>query len=268
MPELPARCRGCGRQVFDQGSRPARQAPRLGRAEGADAPVRAADRPGAPAVAQRRRCPADPCCRRSLSRASSGRTNTYPHLAPTTIGGNPEATSDTDLVASARVVLDEVYAAELERDPRSLSGNGPRSRAPSGDIVDVARAATFGAVDTVFVDIDEVVHGVDRRGVGRRHARGTRPTRSATASSTRSPAGSGSAGARAGGSAQRHPGRRLGRRDPALPDLISARGGLSSLRGRRSSSALLERFSRRRARSARPGSRPDPARSRSGCRRR
>jgi len=86
-------------------------------------------------------------------------TNTYPHLAPTTIGGNPETTSDTDLVASARVVLDEVYAAELKELHDLYGRRGSELRA-SSDIVDVARAATFGAVDTVLVDIDEVVPGV------------------------------------------------------------------------------------------------------------
>lgn len=85
--------------------------------------------------------------------------NTYPHLVPTTIGGNPETTSDADLVASARVVLDEVYSAELKEIHDLYGRRGSESRA-SGDIVDVARAATFGAVDTVLVDIDEVVPGV------------------------------------------------------------------------------------------------------------
>ena len=43
--------------------------------------------------------------------------------------------------------------------PSGVDGALSESRA-SGDIVDVARAATFGAVDTVLVDIDEVVPGV------------------------------------------------------------------------------------------------------------
>jgi hypothetical protein len=85
--------------------------------------------------------------------------STYPQLAPTTIAGNPEATTDTDLVAGARVVLDEVYAAEL-KGVHDLYGRRSSESRASGDIVDVARAATFGAVDTVLVDIDEVVPGV------------------------------------------------------------------------------------------------------------
>ena len=85
--------------------------------------------------------------------------STYPQLAPTTIAGNPEATSDTDLVAGARVVLDELYASELEAIHELYRRRASEHRA-AADIVDVARAATFGAVDTVLVDIDEVVPGV------------------------------------------------------------------------------------------------------------
>ena len=85
--------------------------------------------------------------------------NTYPHLAATTITGNPEATSDTDLVAGARIVLDEIYASELAAIHELYGRRGSEHRALS-DIVDVARAATFGAVDTVLVDMDEVVPGV------------------------------------------------------------------------------------------------------------
>ena len=85
--------------------------------------------------------------------------NTYPHLAATTIAGNPEATSDTDLVAGARLVLDELYAEELAAI-HELYGRRRSDGRTAADIVDVARAATFGAVDTVLVDMDEVVPGV------------------------------------------------------------------------------------------------------------
>ena len=85
--------------------------------------------------------------------------STYPQLAPTTIAGNPEATSDTDLVAGARVVLDELYASELNAIHELYRRRASEHRA-AADVVDVARAATFGAVDTVLVDIDEVVPGV------------------------------------------------------------------------------------------------------------
>ena len=85
--------------------------------------------------------------------------STYPHLAPTTIAGNPEATTDTDLVARARAVLDELYASELDTI-HELYRRRASEHCAAADIVDVARAATFGAVDTVLVDIDEIVPGV------------------------------------------------------------------------------------------------------------
>ena len=91
----------------------------------------------------------------SIYRAAS----TYPHLAPTTVGGNPETTSDAELVERARAVLDELYEAELQGVHELYARRTSELRA-SGDLVDVARAATFGAVDTVLVDIDEVVPGV------------------------------------------------------------------------------------------------------------
>jgi hypothetical protein len=84
--------------------------------------------------------------------------NTYPSLAPVTIPGNPEATPTPDLVQNARSVLDELYADEL-RALRELYDQRWREERTAQDITDVARAATFGAVQTVFVDIDEVVPG-------------------------------------------------------------------------------------------------------------
>jgi hypothetical protein len=84
--------------------------------------------------------------------------NSYTGLVPMSIRGNPEAMSEADLAASARKVLDEVYASELA-ELRELwqlrTGQGHTLT----DVADVARAATFGMVDTVLVDIDSVVPG-------------------------------------------------------------------------------------------------------------
>jgi hypothetical protein len=89
--------------------------------------------------------------------------NTYPHLAPTTIAGSPETVPDADLVASARAVLDDLYAGELRALHDLYERRSAEGRA-SQDIAEVARFATYGAVDTVFTDIDEVVPGtVDGR---------------------------------------------------------------------------------------------------------
>jgi hypothetical protein len=84
--------------------------------------------------------------------------NSYPHLAPSTIAGNPERTPDAELAASARAVLDDLYARELQELGELFDARQTQGRALL-DIGDVARAATYGAIDTVLVDIDEVVPG-------------------------------------------------------------------------------------------------------------
>jgi hypothetical protein len=84
--------------------------------------------------------------------------NSYPHLAPITITGNPERTPNAELAASAREVLDELYAREL-RETRELFDVRLAEGRALLDVGDVARAATYGAIDTVLVDIDEVVPG-------------------------------------------------------------------------------------------------------------
>jgi hypothetical protein len=84
--------------------------------------------------------------------------NSYPHLLSTSLPGNPEAASDGELAESARRLLDDLYATELRETKETFELRVSQRRA-SSDIADVARAATFGLVDTVLVDIDEVVPG-------------------------------------------------------------------------------------------------------------
>lgn len=84
--------------------------------------------------------------------------NSYPQLSPETIVGNPESIADAELAERARVVLDELYASELRRIHELYELRSSESRALS-DIAEAARAATYGAIDTVLVDIDEVVPG-------------------------------------------------------------------------------------------------------------
>jgi hypothetical protein len=84
--------------------------------------------------------------------------NSYPQLAPGGIGGNPERRPNAELAAAAREVLDDLYARELDAihelfERRRSEGRG------LVDVGDVARAATFGAVDTLLIDIDHVVSG-------------------------------------------------------------------------------------------------------------
>lgn len=84
--------------------------------------------------------------------------NSYPHLVATGIRGNPDTATDEELARAARTVLDEVYAGELAaiRDRFELRSSDGRA---STDVATVARAATFGAVDTLLADIDEKLPG-------------------------------------------------------------------------------------------------------------
>lgn len=84
--------------------------------------------------------------------------NSYPHLVETTIAGNPDDVPDAVLATRARDVLDELYAAELAALHELYALRSSQRRA-SADVADIARAATYGLVDTVLVDIDEALPG-------------------------------------------------------------------------------------------------------------
>ena len=84
--------------------------------------------------------------------------NTYPRLAPAGVPGNPETTADAELVDRARSVLDGLHAEELGRIRELFEHRRSQGRAAT-DVVDVARAATAGAVECVLVDIDQTVPG-------------------------------------------------------------------------------------------------------------
>ena len=55
-------------------------------------------------------------------------------------------------------MLDNLYAEQLRATHETYAIRASQRRA-SADIADVARAATFGLVDTALVDIDESVPG-------------------------------------------------------------------------------------------------------------
>jgi hypothetical protein len=84
--------------------------------------------------------------------------NSYPRLTERGIPGNPEDTSEAELAVAAREILDEVYAAQLD-DVRSTFATRVNAGRGATDVTDVARAATFGAVDTLMVDFDDVIPG-------------------------------------------------------------------------------------------------------------
>jgi hypothetical protein len=90
----------------------------------------------------------------------------YPRLVDASITGNPEERSDEELATAARGILDDLYAkktAELKDDFEARMAAGTAT----GDLSDIARAATYGAVETLVFDIDRRVPGTidDETGV-------------------------------------------------------------------------------------------------------
>jgi hypothetical protein len=81
-----------------------------------------------------------------------------PNLLAEGIAGNPEHMSAAELAAAARPILDSLYASELVAVRRRFERRVTQGRGAT-DLTDVARAATFGAVDTLMADIDQVVPG-------------------------------------------------------------------------------------------------------------
>ncbi len=84
--------------------------------------------------------------------------SSYPHTAARVIAGSAERTPDHELAEAARRILDEIHAEELGALARLYATRENEGRA-TGDIAQAARAATFGAVDTLIVDMNDVVPG-------------------------------------------------------------------------------------------------------------
>ena len=84
--------------------------------------------------------------------------NSYSNLLAESIRGNPDETTDNELSAAARPILDEMYAEQLRSVLDEIEGRRSHGRAVS-DLSDIARAATFGAVDTLLFDFEHVVPG-------------------------------------------------------------------------------------------------------------
>lgn len=87
-----------------------------------------------------------------------GSVNTYPHLLDEAIPGNPEALTDAELTARARTVMDNLYAEQL-LEVHDLYGRRTAQGRTVSDIAELARAATFGAVDTLLMDVDAALPG-------------------------------------------------------------------------------------------------------------
>ena len=84
--------------------------------------------------------------------------NTYPHLAAQGIEGNPERLSDAELASAARPILDGLYQAQIANWQAIYRARLNENRATT-DLARAARAATFGAVASLLVDMDQTVPG-------------------------------------------------------------------------------------------------------------
>jgi hypothetical protein len=84
--------------------------------------------------------------------------NTYAHLVAETMEGNPDKITDAELAQSARDVLDRQHKAELQRLAEEFAQRSKQGRTTT-DVAQAARAAVFGAVSVLWVDIDAVVGG-------------------------------------------------------------------------------------------------------------
>jgi Bacterial archaeo-eukaryotic release factor family 11 len=86
-------------------------------------------------------------------------TCSYPHLAGETIAGNPDMTSDHDLAVAARGILDTLHADKVRTFADRFDARAGQGWTTT-DIAQAAKAATYGAVDTIAVDIDAYAPGV------------------------------------------------------------------------------------------------------------
>ncbi|MFN7054717.1 hypothetical protein [Hyphomonas sp.] len=84
--------------------------------------------------------------------------NTYHRLAAQQIDVSPDNTKDAELARLAIPVLDAVYADELKVAAGTFEARAASGRTAT-DLTDVARAATLGAVDMLFADLDDARPG-------------------------------------------------------------------------------------------------------------
>lgn len=84
--------------------------------------------------------------------------NSYGNLLTSSVGGNPEILSDAELADQVRPVLDEYYAKALQAVKDRYEELIPAGRAQK-DLSEIARAATFGAVETLLINIDKSASG-------------------------------------------------------------------------------------------------------------
>ncbi|MCV0387985.1 MAG: hypothetical protein K5821_16650 [Nitrobacter sp.] len=84
--------------------------------------------------------------------------NNNPNLVPETLTVTDDRSTESEIAAAARPILDAAYAREIE-GVRALFEQRANDRRATTDISDAARLATFGGIETLLVNFDEIVHG-------------------------------------------------------------------------------------------------------------
>jgi hypothetical protein len=84
--------------------------------------------------------------------------NTSPELEDLGLEGSPERIDDLEIALEAREVLDRVYEEDLQQLADLFSLRDGQDRVQT-DVSDLARSSTYGQVDTLVVDIDQIVWG-------------------------------------------------------------------------------------------------------------
>ena len=91
-------------------------------------------------------------------------TFSLPNLVEGTVSVSPDRIGLTELVASARPLLDAHYARELKSIKELFEERQGQDRVAT-DLADIAKAATYGMVSLLLVDFDALVKGsIDEAG--------------------------------------------------------------------------------------------------------
>ncbi len=85
--------------------------------------------------------------------------NHYPHLVEENLAHTTDRTTNDELATAARAILDGINAREVKDLNERFAERRSRGLATS-DLSDAARAATFGAVDTLMVDFEADIPGL------------------------------------------------------------------------------------------------------------
>jgi Bacterial archaeo-eukaryotic release factor family 11 len=91
---------------------------------------------------------------------------TYPSLSQRVIRGSPNHMTEAELATAAREILDGIYANEVQTI-KALFETRKGVALATTDMSDAARAATLGAIESLLVDIDEVIPGFVDENTGR-----------------------------------------------------------------------------------------------------